>query len=239
MKDTHTAPRLHNMVAGSRLFKGAFACLSAGVMMFISGGLSSVFAVQPQIPTLQTCNKTKVEGRAKVLIGSRSDAERPGAFGIAIEVKCHPHAGYPGGKVELFELHMTDSWVRGTIVATSVDQATSTGGHSPMAFLSGRCRVRHIGPPVVEPVDPIDAELEEAEVEVGPSVRPIPRPHPFSGCRYWIMLADNREGDHAVELPHETPDVVGVLVMNGRGRRIAHGTGPVVSGDISVSPSRH
>ncbi len=112
-----------------------------------------------------------------------------------------------------------------------------------MAFLSGRCRVRHIGPPVVEPVDPTDvltdAGQEEVDVVGDPTVEPIPHPNPFSGCRYWIMVADNREGDNALETPYDTADVVGVLVMNGRGQRIAHGTGPVVSGNISVSPSRH
>jgi len=211
--------------------------------MCISGGLTSAFAMSPQIPTLQTCNTTKVEGRAKVHIGSRSDAERPGVFGIVVKAGCYPRPGYPRGKVELIELNMTDSWVHGAIMATTIDQITSTGGHSPMAFLSGRCKVRHIGPPVVEPVDPTailsEADLEEVDGAVDATVQPLPLPNPFSGCRYWIMLADNREGDNALETPYDTADVVGVLVMNGRGRRIAHGSGPVVSGDVSVSPSRN
>ena len=243
MKITYKENRNHNMLASSRLFKGSLACLSAGVMLCISGGLTSVFAMQPQIPSLQHCNKTKVEGRATVHIGSRSDAERPGVFGIVLEAKCDPRSGYPKGKVELFNLNMTDSWVQGAIVATSIDHMTSTGGHSPMAFLSGRCRVRHIGPPVVEPVDPTDvltdADQEEVDLVGDPTVEPIPLPNPFAGCRYWIMLADNHEGDNALSTPDNTADVVGVLVTNGRGRRIAHGTGPVVSGDISVSPSRN
>lgn len=52
-----------------------------------------------------------------------------------------------------------------------------------------------------------------------------------SGCRYWLMLADNsreREG---------TPDVVGFLVFNGAGMRVAYGTGAVVDGDIDVAPT--
>ena len=225
------------------LLKGLYTCISVGVMIFVTGGLNSVLAMQPQVPTLQTCNKTKVEGRAKVHIGSRSDSERPGTFGIVVEAKCHPRQGYPRGKVELIKLNMTDSWVHGVIVATTIDQMTSTGGHSPMAFLSGRCRVRHIGPPVVEPVDPTDiltdAAQEEVDLTVDPTIQPLPFPNPFSGCRYWIMLADNHEGDNALGNSQDTPDVVGVLVMNGRGRRITHGTGPVVSGDVSISPSRN
>ena len=43
-----------------------------------------------------------------------------------------------------------------------------------------------------------------------------------SGCRYWLMLANNsRESDG-------TPDVVGFLVFDGAGVRVAYGTGPVV-----------
>ncbi|MEC4675266.1 MAG: hypothetical protein VST68_13840 [Nitrospirota bacterium] len=242
MKNAYHTNRLHNWVGSSRLGKLSFACISAGLMWFIAGGANSVFAMQPQIPSLQTCNKTKVEARAKVYIGSRSDAERPGAFGIVLEAKCHPRPGYPRGKVELIELNMTDSWVHGVIVATTIDQMTSTGGHSPMAFLSGRCQVRHIGPPVVE-VEPTGAltetELDDVAVAVDPNILPLPSPNPFSGCRYWIMLADNQEGDNAVGSPQDTADVVGVLVMNGRGRRIAHGAGPVVSGEVSISPSRN
>ena len=96
--------------------------------------------------------------------------------------------------------------------------------------------------PVVE-VEPTGAltetELDDVAIAVDPNILPLPSPNPFSGCRYWIMLADNQEGDNAVHGPQDTADVVGVLVMNGRGRRIAHGAGPVVSGEVSISPSRN
>lgn len=54
----------------------------------------------------------------------------------------------------------------------------------------------------------------------------------FRGCHYWITLADNGNEDE-----NETPDVVGFLVLDGNGKRIAYGTGPVVKGDIYVSPT--
>jgi hypothetical protein len=57
------------------------------------------------------------------------------------------------------------------------------------------------------------------------------RAEQISGCRYWLMLADNgRENDG-------TPDVVGFLVFDGAGMRVAYGTGPVVDGDIIVAPT--
>lgn len=54
----------------------------------------------------------------------------------------------------------------------------------------------------------------------------------YRGCHYWITLADNGN-----ENENKTPDIVGFLVLDGNGKRIAYGTGPVVKGDIYVSPT--
>jgi hypothetical protein len=171
--------------------------ITAVIVGFVLLGVVAVtHAQQPQIPTLQVCNLTKVEGRAYVHILSRSDATHSGVFGIGIEVKCDP-AGlpYPDGGLEI-RVDMSDSLVQGTIVGETVDQLTSTGKHSPTAYLSGRCRAEQV-----------------------------------SGCRYWLTLADNGEDQQG------TPDVVGFLVFDGTGTRVAYGTGPVVDGDITVSPT--
>lgn len=212
----------------------------AAVAMFAMP--SPALAIQPQIPTLQTCNATKIEGRAKVHIESRSDATRPGTFGILLEVKCDPRAGFPRGKVELVKIGMTDAMVHGGIVATTIDQVTSTGKHATMAFVSGRCRVIPDGPIPAEPVDVPVTDLSGQSLDATVSDAtpvPSPLPNPFSGCRYWITLADNFDRDNEFKTPGETADVVGVVVMNGRGKRIAHGMGPVVSGNISIAPSRN
>jgi len=209
-----------------------------GVGSLFVGGIDSLaLAIQPQIPTLQVCNATKIDGRAKVDIGSRSDATRPGSFGIVLDVQCDPRTGFPQGNVRLIKIGMTDSVVHGFIESTTIDQVTSTGRRSTIAFLSGRCRVHHVGP--VPPLDPTNVNPASMEPfpTPEPSLHPIPY-KPFSGCRYWITLADNRDGDNAIGPPSETADVVGFLVMNGTGRRIAHGMGPVVSGNVSVLHSR-
>ncbi len=52
------------------------------------------------------------------------------------------------------------------------------------------------------------------------------------GCRFWLMIADNKPANQ-----RGTPDVISFLVFNGLGQRVAYGTGPVVDGDIVVSPS--
>ena len=52
------------------------------------------------------------------------------------------------------------------------------------------------------------------------------------GLRYWLMLANNKEsGDR-----RGTPDIVGFALHDHNGARIAYGTGPLRSGDISVAP---
>lgn len=52
------------------------------------------------------------------------------------------------------------------------------------------------------------------------------------GCRYWLMVADN------VPAPGgRTQDIVSIFVVDGTGKRIAYGTGPVVDGDVSVAPT--
>lgn len=51
----------------------------------------------------------------------------------------------------------------------------------------------------------------------------------ITGCRYWIMIADNKTASAS-----GTQDVVSFLVFDGTGKRVAYGTGPVVEGDLDV-----
>ena len=87
------------------------------------------------------------------------------------------------------------------LTSSTVEALSSTGKHSPAAYVMGRC----------------DVQAPEGD---------------FHGCHYWITMADNgREGERG------TPDIVGFLVLDGNGDRIAYGTGPVVEGNISVAPT--
>ncbi len=49
------------------------------------------------------------------------------------------------------------------------------------------------------------------------------------GCRFWLMVANNRPGDRG------TPDAVRFLVFDRAGHRVAYGTGPVLRGDLEVA----
>lgn len=51
------------------------------------------------------------------------------------------------------------------------------------------------------------------------------------GCRYWVMIANNKQAG-----VQGTADVVSFVIHNNVGTRIAYGSGPLESGDISVSP---
>lgn len=88
--------------------------------------------------------------------------------------------------------------------STTVEALSSTGKHSPTAYIMGRCIVK---------------ASNNAS---------------FKGCHYWITLADNKKLEKK-----RTQDVVGFLVLDGNGNRIAYGTGPVEKGDIRVAPTSH
>jgi hypothetical protein len=51
------------------------------------------------------------------------------------------------------------------------------------------------------------------------------------GLRYWLMIADNSSDQQG------TPDIVGFVIHDRQGNRVAYGTGPLKSGDIKVEPS--
>ena len=51
------------------------------------------------------------------------------------------------------------------------------------------------------------------------------------GCRYWLMVANNKTASQQA-----TPDVVGFVIHDRNGDRIAYGTGPVRAGDFEVQP---
>jgi hypothetical protein len=171
--------------------------LAALVVVSASSYISaSAQGTQPQIPTLQVCNNTKADGRGIVKIDSRADAIHSGKFTVSIQLKCDADNVYPTGALLISDINMSDSTVQGTITATSFEQVTTTGKHTPTVFMNGRCTAANV-----------------------------------RGCRYWLMIADNKRGDTGTG----TPDVVSFLVFDATGKRIAYGTGPVLSGDLTVA----
>jgi hypothetical protein len=165
------------------------------VVVILSGYIStSAQGTQPQIPPLQVCNQTAASGRGVVQIDTRTDATHNGRFTVSIELKCDASNLYPTGSLRITDISMSDSSVQGTIEATTLEQVTSTGKHTPTLFVNGRCRTGDI-----------------------------------RGCRFWLMIADNKKSSAT-----NTPDIVSFLVFDGNGKRIAYGTGPVISGDLKV-----
>jgi hypothetical protein len=51
------------------------------------------------------------------------------------------------------------------------------------------------------------------------------------GLRFWLMIANNKQANAG-----GTADVVGFVIHDNLGNRIAYGTGPLKSGDITVAP---
>ena len=172
---------------------------AAALCVLLSGSLLLTRAQTPQIPTLQVCNHTLAQGEAKVHIDTRKDATHTGDFAVAIELKCDSAGpGYPAGTLSITGISMSDSAVQGTITATTFEQVTTTGKHTPTVFLNGRCRAGEV-----------------------------------RGARFWMMIANNK----SPESQTRTPDIVSFLVVDETGKRVAYGTGPVVSGDIKIDPT--
>lgn len=113
-------------------------------ILLVATGVA-VLAQQPQIPTLQVCNQTEAEGSATVKIVKRADASHHGSFKIDIKVKCDPaQSPYPTGDLQITTLSMSDSMISGSITGTSYEQVTSSGKHTPMVYINGRCTANQI-----------------------------------------------------------------------------------------------
>ena len=116
----------------------AAAVLGAGALY--SG---ANFAQQVQLPTLQVCNTTKLSASATVQIESRIDVGHTGTFSLRGELSCNPTSTnpYPSGALSIVGVSMSDSALQGDIMLSTYEQFTSTGKHSPTAWLNGRCKV--------------------------------------------------------------------------------------------------
>jgi len=101
--------------------------------------LTNAHGQQPQIPSIQVCNDSLIkdsEGVVKIDV-------RNGGFKFGANVFCG--AGeYPSGSV-FVDISMTDSALT-YFESIHLEQVTTTGKHSPMAVLNGRC----ISRPVVD-----------------------------------------------------------------------------------------
>ena len=111
------------------------------------GAFSSLWAQQPQIPTLQVCNPTKVTGQGTVKIQSRQAGGFNGSFTVTIDPQnpiVNDVGGYPAGKLKIINVSMADSDIQGEITVTSIQQVTTTGKYSPTVFLNGRCKAEKL-----------------------------------------------------------------------------------------------
>ena len=139
----------------------SFSALMLAVVALAANG---ALAQQAQIPSLQVCNETAVKGDGLVFLDQRQDLMHSGIFTIKIQLRCDPGGnGYPIGFVSM-EIDMSDSSLV-FLESEEFEQVTTTGKHTPTAYMNGRCR---------------------AYDESGNKVE---------GCRFWLMTADNGKGE--------------------------------------------
>jgi hypothetical protein len=156
------------------------------------------------IPALHNSSRSGAKGSAIISIPRRADAAHAGKFTIKGAVSFDPSVDpYPTGAFRI-QADLSDS-LKATFSTTSVELINSFGKHTPSIFLTGRCNVR------------VNEEVKQPPV----------------GCRYWIMIVDNKKENNE----KDTPDIVSFAITDNNGNRVAYGTGPVVSGDMNVDPS--
>jgi len=158
------------------------------------------------IPAFAVSDKSRAEGVGQVFIQSRTGGAA-GTFDIRIAVHFNPGADeYPAGSITI-KTDLSDS-LKGIFNATTVELINSYGKHNPTIYITGQCK---------------------GDFAVGGAAAPP------KGLRYWVMIADNR-GQVQPQAPGGTPDVVGFAIHDRNGNRIAYGTGPLRTGNISVEP---
>jgi hypothetical protein len=152
------------------------------------------------IPAFHVSGKSKAKGKAQVFIASRQDAASAGTFELKIDVQFDPAVN--PYPTGAFELRtdMSDG-LKGVFVCSTIELINSYGKHNPTIFLTGQCKV-----------DPAGDEKAP------------------KGCRYWLMIANNKRPNPA----QGTPDIIGFAIHDSTGNRVAYGIGPVRQGDMEV-----
>jgi len=166
------------------------------------------FAQIPLIPTPQTPNVTKaVAKQALVFIASRKPPTFTGSFTASLNLAFDP--GFSGADYPSF-----------TGAATiNVDLNDGTNGTVTLSDVEQVTTTGRVSPTVYL--------SGHCRVVSAPGTAPI------LGCRYWLMMADNTQDISSAS----TPDVIGFLVIDKAGKRLAYGTGPVKSGTVAIAPT--
>ena len=154
------------------------------------------------IPSLHVTNNGAVKGSARIFIQSRKDGAHAGTFDIKIDVH--------------FDSGVDEYPVLGTLVIST--QLNDTSG------------------PALNTFSATTVELVNSYGKYNPTIYITGRCkstfQEFKGCRYWVLIANNKGSD-----AQGTPDIVGFAIVDRNGNRLAYGTGPVQLGDLEVTPA--
>ena len=117
-----------------------YLTILACLLVFSMSGLAHAGKVtMPQIPSIAVCNSSQGGGKAYVHLTRRVDIANSGDFKVAFKAKCSP-PNYPIGQVEL-SMSLSDNSAN-YMTSTTVDEMTSTGRHTPILFMKGRCKAQ-------------------------------------------------------------------------------------------------
>ena len=158
------------------------------------------------IPSFHVSSWSKAKGDGEIFIANRKDTAHSGTFKVSLG---------PGGGIHFDPA--TDLYPTGTVTITvdlTDDSFNGTFTSTNLELMNSYGKY-----------DPTIFVTGQCKAEGGP-VAQLPQ-----GCKFWLMIANNKKPNDP-----QTADVVGFIVDDRKGNRIAYGTGPVRSGDFDVAP---
>ncbi|HMT11182.1 MAG TPA: hypothetical protein PKA39_06115 [Ignavibacteria bacterium] len=133
---------------------------------------------------------------------------------------------------------------KGTVHINSRDDAATTGNFdivmdvsfNPPDYPTGNIKIKaNMSDSLVAGFEATSIELVNSYGKHNPTIYLTGRcksdsPNAPKGLRYWVMVADNSSNGDG------TPDIVGFVINDLNGNRVAYGTGPL-KGNIVVAPN--
>lgn len=133
---------------------------------------------------------------------------------------------------------------KGTVHINSRDDAATSGNFdiamdvsfNPPDYPTGNIKIKaNMSDSLVAGFEATSIELVNSYGKHNPTIYLTGRcksdsPNAPKGLRYWVMVADNSSNGEG------TPDIVGFVINDLNGNRVAYGTGPL-KGNIVVAPN--
>jgi hypothetical protein len=115
------------------------------------------------VPDMHTSSQSGVKGKGTIKIDQRADGAHLGSVSISVDISYSPPNQYPVLNDLQMDINLSDSLIC-SVKASTVEQISSVGKHTPTVYLTGRCGIK---------------AGERTTL-------------PTKACRYWLLIANNK-----------------------------------------------